>query len=55
MNLESFRQICKKYLNIFQGSLSSESQLFHAGGRKDGKTEKHIKSNSRFSQFCEHP
>jgi len=29
------------------------AELFHAGGRKDKRTQSHEKSNCRFSQLCE--
>ena len=29
------------------------AELFHAGGRSDGRTDWHGEANSRFSQFCE--
>ena len=30
-----------------------EAELLHADGEKNGRTEGHEESNSRFSQFCE--
>jgi hypothetical protein len=29
------------------------AELFHAGGRADGRTDRHDKANSSFSQFWE--
>jgi hypothetical protein len=28
------------------------AELFHAGGRKDGRMDRQDEANSRFSQFC---
>jgi hypothetical protein len=30
-----------------------EAELFHADRQTDGRTDRHGKANSRFSQFCE--
>jgi hypothetical protein len=29
------------------------AEMLHAGGRTDGRTEKHDEANSGFSRFCE--
>jgi len=29
------------------------AELFHAGERTDGQTDRHVEANSRISQFCE--
>ena len=33
--------------------LPAEAELFHAGGRTSGRTDRHDEANSRFLQFCE--
>ena len=30
-----------------------DAELFHADGRKDGQTDRHVEANSRLSQLCE--
>ena len=50
MKLEFSRQSSEKYssIKVYENS-SSVAELFHA----DGRTDKHVEANSRFSQFCE--
>jgi len=37
----------------FHENPSSETELFHADREREGRTGRHAKANSRFSQFCE--
>jgi hypothetical protein len=53
--MKSDQQIFRKNTQIsnLMKILPVEAELFHAGGRADGRTDTHDEADSRFSEFYE--